>query len=521
MDLVDQVGRRRRSAPSRDPIPPRPLAPTEVTNIERPPLPADATALPQIIQGGMGVGVSGWRLARAVSQAGQLGVVSGTGLDTVFVRRLQDGDPDGHLRRAAAQFPVPGVAADVLARWFLPDGRGGAAYRALPMYRQGATRERELVTMLACFAGVWLAREGHDGAVGINLLTKIQLPTLSSLYGAMLAGVDVVLMGAGIPREIPAALDALAEYRTATLRLDVEGEAAGRVEDMRLDPADHLPVPIVPLRRPLFLAIIASALLAHVLARKASGRVDGFVIEGPTAGGHNAPPRGQPRFTERGDPIYGERDIVDLEKVKQFGLPFWLAGGYGRPGRLAEARAAGAAGIQVGTAFAFCDESGFTAELKSSVLDHAARGGVDVVTDAYASPTGFPFKLARWADDPASGTERTRVCDLGYLRQSYRRPDGNLGYRCSSEPVEAFVRKGGDAADTVGRACLCNSLMASIGHGQVRPDGLVEPPLVTSGDDLVQVEPLRAGRTGYSAADVIEWLLSEPAGQPDVPSVQA
>ena len=117
----------------------RPLACTEVTDIDRQPLPTDATTLPPIIQGGMGAAVSGWRLARAVSEAGQLGVISGTGLDTVFVRRLQDGDPGGHMRRAAAQFPIPGVAADAIARWFLPDGRGGAPYRELPMYRQGAS----------------------------------------------------------------------------------------------------------------------------------------------------------------------------------------------------------------------------------------------------------------------------------------------------------------------------------------------------------------------------------------------
>ena len=38
------------------------------------------------------------------------------------------------------------------------------------------------------------------------------------------------------------------------------------------------------------------------------------------------------------------------------GLPFWLAGGYGSAEKLKEALAEGAAGIQVGTAFAFCDE---------------------------------------------------------------------------------------------------------------------------------------------------------------------
>ncbi len=82
----------------------------------------EAHKLPPIIQGGMGIGVSGWRLARAVSQCGQLGVVSGTALDSVLVRRLQDGDFGGHLRRAMAMFPIPGIAADVLRRYFRPQG---------------------------------------------------------------------------------------------------------------------------------------------------------------------------------------------------------------------------------------------------------------------------------------------------------------------------------------------------------------------------------------------------------------
>src|SRR5665647_656636 len=82
-----------------------------------------ADKLPTIIQGGMGVAVSNWKLARAVSMRGQLGVVSGTALDTVFVRRLQDGDLGGHMRRAMARFPVPDVAAAVLERFFRPEGR--------------------------------------------------------------------------------------------------------------------------------------------------------------------------------------------------------------------------------------------------------------------------------------------------------------------------------------------------------------------------------------------------------------
>jgi enoyl-CoA hydratase len=69
------------------------------------------SGFPRIIQGGMGVGVSNWQLANAVARAGGLGVVSGSLLDTVFVRRLQDGDLGGHMRRAIAAFPKPLIAA--------------------------------------------------------------------------------------------------------------------------------------------------------------------------------------------------------------------------------------------------------------------------------------------------------------------------------------------------------------------------------------------------------------------------
>src|SRR5512146_1906733 len=217
----------------------------------------------------MGVGVSGWPLARAVSRRGQLGVVSGTCLDTLFVRRLQDGDRGGHLRRAMERFPIPGVAAAALREYFRPEGRPpGVAYQLLPMYQQVVARAREQLTMLAAFVEVSLAKEGHAGIVGMNLLTKVQLPNLPSLYGALLAGVDYILMGAGIPREIPGALD---EGREARLRLEVEGDASGVEEHLRFDPARHFPVSgPPPLKRPFFLAIVSSHLLASVLARKAS-----------------------------------------------------------------------------------------------------------------------------------------------------------------------------------------------------------------------------------------------------------
>ncbi len=468
-----------------------------------------ADALPPIIQGGMGIAVSDWKLARAVSSRGQLGVVSGTAIDSVLVRRLQDGDIGGYVRKAMEAFPIPGVAQEVLRRFFLPAGeRGTSPYALLPLYRQQVAAWRSALTVLASFVEVHLARQGHDGPVGMNLLTKIQLPNLALLYGALLAGVDVILMGAGIPREIPGALDALVEHRPATLRFEVEGPSTDTPEVIRFDPMDLWgQLPPAAVTRPAFLPIVASNSLATMLARKGGGKIDGFIVEGPTAGGHNAPPRGDPTFNERGEPVYGPRDEVDLAKIKELGLPFWVAGGMGSAAHLRAAQAAGARGIQVGTLFAFADESGLDPALRQSVLDHAAQAAVDVRTDAQASPTGYPFKVVEWADDPARVSPRERICDLGYLRTAYREADGGIGYRCASEPEDQYVKKGGALEETTGRQCLCNGLMANIGLPQLRDEGRVETPLLTSGDDLKTIAAFLNGRRRYSAGDVLEALL--------------
>src|SRR6266513_6453736 len=89
---------------------------------------------PVLIQGGMGAAVSDWRLARAVSLTGQLGVVSSTALDTILARRLQDGDPDGHMRRGLAMFPYPEIAQRILDKHYIPGGKPpGTPYRLVPM----------------------------------------------------------------------------------------------------------------------------------------------------------------------------------------------------------------------------------------------------------------------------------------------------------------------------------------------------------------------------------------------------
>jgi nitronate monooxygenase len=471
-------------------------------------------AHPIIIQGGMGVGVSHWPLARAVSQLGQLGVVSGTALDLVLARQLQTGDPGGDRRRALAAFPLPGVAQRILDTYFIPGGKASTKpFKPVPMGSSEPSRALTELLVAGNFVEVFLAKEGHAGKVGINFLQKVQLPTLPSLYGALLAGVDYVLMGAGIPMAIPGVLDQLARGEAARLRLDVEGAAPGEEFYTQFDPAAFGGGPPPPLQRPHFLAIIASAVLALTLARKASGRVDGFVVEGPAAGGHNAPPRGPLQLNERGEPAYGPRDTPDLEKIRALGLPFWLAGSEATPARLAAARQQGAEGVQVGTAFAFCEESGIEARLKARILAASQQRRLDLFTDPLASPTGFPFKvlrLAETASEPEVFAARRRVCDLGYLRRAYRKADGRLGYRCPGEPEAQFIAKGGDPAETAGRKCICNGLAATIGLGQIQAQDYAEPALVTAGQDVTELQRfLPPGRDNYSAADVLRYLLAE------------
>jgi nitronate monooxygenase len=371
------------------------------------------------------------------------------------------------------------------------------------------------LTVIANFVEVFLAKEGHQNAVGLNLLEKLQLPTMSSLYGAMLAKIDFVIMGAGIPLQIPGILDKLVNHQAVSYRLDVKGAAKGDEFHAHFDPQAIFPgvvEKISQLTRPYFLPIISSVALAKALIKRATGKVDGFVVEAPTAGGHNAPPRGSLQLDEDGQPIYGEKDEVDLEKVKQLGLPFWLAGGQDSPDKLRQALDAGAAGIQVGTAFGYCAESGMEESLKNRSIQKVLDQDIKVRTDHLVSPTGYPFKVVQLEgtmSDPQVSQNRERLCNLGLLRHLYKNEDGKIVYRCSSEPVDQYLEKGGELEETVGKNCLCNNLCATAGYPQYRKDEYVEPPLVTAGDGLAGIgKYIKPSNHSYTAQDVLDYLTA-------------
>ena len=110
--------------------------------------------------------VSSWKLARAVARLGQLGVVSGTAMDQVFARRLQDGDEGGNMRRGLEGFPFRKMAERVWNKYFIPGGKApDQPYRQLPMHNRDGPVERCELCIVANYVEVALAREGHENPV--------------------------------------------------------------------------------------------------------------------------------------------------------------------------------------------------------------------------------------------------------------------------------------------------------------------------------------------------------------------
>ena len=505
----------------------------------------------KLIQGGMGVYVSNWRLAKAVamSRPGETaGTVSGTALDVVYVRLLQQGDPGGHARRALAaldsQFDTD-IGRRICDRYFIeggkaPEARFKSNRMLVPRSAAGTATfgppsadaapvplhlDTDLVELLIAtgFAEVWLAKEGHAGRVFINFLNKIELPLIYTMYGAMLAGVDGVIVGAGNPEGLPAICSQLAQHAAVSRQVSVLYRETGEEFALAFDPqaiADGK-LARTPLHRPAFLAIVSLHDLVQLLAASATQAPDGFIIEHYTAGGHNANPVGPSHRDALGQPIYTAKDEPDLAVIRDVGMPFWLAGGYGSHEKFQTALAAGARGVQVGSAFALAEESGMRPDYRAAILK-ALHDGVDdasLVRTTLFSPTGFAFKVVQLKgtlSEPEVYAARRRVCDIGLLQQlgfSKSAEDGGrrLFQRCAAAPIEGYTQHRGLERNTDERRCLCNGLLACVGLAQVKEaDGEVaeEPAIVTLGDHLDGIRRLsRQGQVHYWASDVVADIL--------------
>lgn len=461
---------------------------------------------PRLVQGGMGVAVSTWELAKAVALEGKrlnegvLGVVSGTGLSPIMAFRIRQRDPD--TIRVLNRFN-PDVAQALISEYTGTLRMPAKPQVLVPQKEEGSgvlIRKTAMAAIAASYVEVALAKEGHDGPIGINLLEKTQLNTLYAILGAMLADVDYVLVGAGIPYQIPGILTNLANKDPATYRADRSDSPTEKIE-ITLDPKDYVPEG-TELNKPKFLLIASQ----HILPMRLEA--DGFIIEGPLAGGHNAPARGK-MIGEDGQPIYTTKDKVDLVKMAALKKPFWLAGGYASPEKLAEAQKLGATGVQIGSAFALCRESGLKTDLKLRLLEEIREGRLNVKTSPTVSPSGYPFQVVQLEGTLSEGKvfeDRVRICNFGHLVEAYKKDDGDIGFRCPGEPVDDFVKKGGDRSRAETSVCLCNGLVSATQFGGITPRD--EPMIVTLGKDTSFVQRLETDSDGmYSAAAVVRYML--------------
>ncbi|MBN2039063.1 MAG: hypothetical protein JW864_03415 [Spirochaetes bacterium] len=509
----------------------------------------------RLIQGGMGVYISNWRLASGAVKAMPekiAGTVSGTALDIIYPRILQDGDPDGHIKKAFLAFDsITGspIGEKIYKQYFIPGGKnpdsrykqsvmpyvttksGSSEFTSNPA-KEGSvelTIKKELIELyiITAFSEVWLAKQGHEGKIFINFLKKIELPLIYSIYGAILAGADGVVIGAGNPDGMPEICSRLSKHQPVTYEPSVMYKQPGEKFHVSFDPAEYFGSAIksVHIKKPAFLAIVTMEELANALANS-NMPPDGFIIENYKAGGHNANPSGIIKYDELKQPIYGENDIADLESIKNTGLPFWLGGSYNSSEKLSEALNAGANGIQTGTVFAMSDESGMIKPHKDAVFAalRDGRNDSDIIRTTMYSPTGFSFKVVQLDDSVSCSRiygKRRRSCDMGVLHQlGLSKADENgtrkIFSRCPASPLAVFEKHRGLARNAEEKRCLCNGLVSGAGFPQVVRDidgePMKEPSIVTLGENLDGVRRLSGnGLKTYNCHDIAEFIFDPAA----------
>lgn len=297
------------------------------------PLMLKGKALLPVVQGGMGVGVSAHRLASAVARTGALGTIASV-----------------DLRHHHADL--------------VDAGRG---------VRDRATLEAH--NLIALDREVRAARvdANGQGAIAVNVMKAVdQHPAL--IRQACESGADAIVMGAGLPLDLP--------------------ELANGYPDVAL-------VPILSDARGV-------ALVLKRWMRK--GRLpDAVVIEHPAhAGGH----LGAARIEDLGDARFDFARVMEEIHVamRELGLepgavPFIAAGGINTHERVVELLAIGYSAVQLGTAFAVSEEGDAHPEFKRIL---AEAGPADMVE--FISVAGLPARAVRtpWLDRYLSQEARLR-----------------------------------------------------------------------------------------------------------------
>jgi len=273
-------------------------------------------ALP-IVQGGMGVGISAHRLAGTVAGLGAVGTIA-----SIDLRR--------HHPDLMAQSANTDKATVTIANMTALD------------------REIRAAKALA----------GGRGIVAVNIMRAVS-DYASSVRQACASGADAIVMGAGLPLDLP---------------------------DLAADFPDVALVPLLSDARGIQLVI-------KKWARK--GRVpDAIVIEHPRhAGGH----LGAAKIEDLADPRFDfERVLPDVhayfraEGIAADAIPLIPAGGINSHARLRELLSLGAAAVQLGTAFAVTEEGDAPIAFKRVLAGAAPE---DIVE--FMSVAGLPARAVR------------------------------------------------------------------------------------------------------------------------------
>lgn len=343
-----------------------------------PPLTIKGKKIPvPIIQGGMGVGVSLSPLARAVALGGGLGIVSSACLDRLLTKRY----------------------------------------------------DRKFDSFEAAREEVSLARDA-GGFAGINIMCALARDYEDSVRGAIAAGADAIISGAGLPLSLPAIQP----------------------------PGDTALIPIVSSARALELICKKWERIGY--------RPDAVVLEGPLAGGHLGF-----KFDQIDDVSNRLENLFPPVKetaMKYGNFPVIVAGGIYTHADILRSISMGADGVQMGTRFLATEESSATDAYKAAVVGATAED--IIVAHDPGSPCGLPFRIIRQSPMYVSAQRRLRQpkCDKGYVL--LRDSEGKYS-RCPAKDSNEH------------HFCICNGLLSSAGYN---PDK--EEPLYTVGTNAVRVD---------------------------------
>ena len=276
-----------------------------------------------IVQGGMGVGVSAHRLASAVARENALGTIASVD--------LRHHHPD-----------LMAQCKDVRDRTVL-----------------------DRLNLIALDREIRLAREQSEGrgAIAVNVMKAVDQHA-ALVRQSCESGADAIVMGAGLPLDLP---DMCADFPEVAL------------------------IPILSDGRGV-------AIVVRRWLRK-NRMPDAIVIEHPRyAGGH----LGATRIEDLNDPRFDFDRVIDEvmlafreHQIEGEKIPLIAAGGINSPAKLREVLALGYSAVQVGTAFAVTDEGDAHPNFKKVL---AGAQPSDIVE--FISVAGLPARAVRtvWLD---------------------------------------------------------------------------------------------------------------------------